>query len=74
MDDDEDGKHKHFNYDKIVEHQNLSKQKRKKLLKSNTPLEDDDFQVRNIIVTFTLLVVCDFQESKNVFFCVCVNH
>ncbi|XP_048052179.1 ESF1 homolog [Megalobrama amblycephala] len=45
MDDDEDGKHKHFNYDKIVEHQNLSKQKRKKLLKSNTPLEDDDFQV-----------------------------
>ncbi|XP_051716800.1 ESF1 homolog [Ctenopharyngodon idella] len=45
MDDDEDEKHQHFNYDKIVEHQNLSKQKRKKLLKSNTPLEDDDFQV-----------------------------
>uniref|UniRef100_A0A673FZN2 ESF1 homolog n=1 Tax=Sinocyclocheilus rhinocerous TaxID=307959 RepID=A0A673FZN2_9TELE len=45
MDDDEDDKHKHFNYDKIVEQQNLSKKKRKKLLKSNTPLEEDDFQV-----------------------------
>ncbi|XP_056312506.1 ESF1 homolog [Danio aesculapii] len=46
MDDDEDDKHKHFNYDKIVEHQNLSKKKRKKLLKSNTPLEEgDDFKV-----------------------------
>ncbi|XP_062865978.1 ESF1 homolog [Trichomycterus rosablanca] len=42
---DEDDKHKHFNYDKIVEHQNLSKKKRKKLLKSNTPLEEDNFQV-----------------------------
>lgn len=41
---DDDG-HKHFNYDKIVEHQNLSKKKRKKLLKSNTPLEVDEFQV-----------------------------
>uniref|UniRef100_A0A671SCR5 ESF1 homolog n=1 Tax=Sinocyclocheilus anshuiensis TaxID=1608454 RepID=A0A671SCR5_9TELE len=40
-----DDKHKHFNYDKIVEQQNLSKKKRKKLLKSNTPLEEDDFQV-----------------------------
>uniref|UniRef100_A0A8C1GNN2 ESF1, nucleolar pre-rRNA processing protein, homolog (S. cerevisiae) n=1 Tax=Cyprinus carpio TaxID=7962 RepID=A0A8C1GNN2_CYPCA len=45
MDDDEDDKHKHFNYDKIVEQQNLSKKKRKKLLKSNTALEEDDFQV-----------------------------
>ncbi|XP_059410639.1 ESF1 homolog [Carassius carassius] len=45
MDDGEDDKHKHFNYDKIVEQQNLSKKKRKKLLKSNTPLEEDDFQV-----------------------------
>ncbi|XP_051559167.1 ESF1 homolog [Myxocyprinus asiaticus] len=45
MDDDEDDKHKHFNYDKIVEQQNLSKKKRKKLLKSNTPLEEDKFQV-----------------------------
>ncbi len=45
MDDEEDDKHKHFNYDKIVEQQNLSKKKKKKLLKSNTPLEDDDFQV-----------------------------
>lgn len=39
-------KHKHFNYDKIVEQQNLSKKKRKKLLKKGEePLEDDDFQV-----------------------------
>ncbi|XP_016325500.1 ESF1 homolog [Sinocyclocheilus anshuiensis] len=45
MDDEEDNKHKHFNYAKIVEQQNLSKKKRKKLLKSNTPLEEDDFQV-----------------------------
>lgn len=45
MDDEEDDKHKHFNYDKIVEQQNLSKKKRKKLLKSNTPLEEDSFQV-----------------------------
>ncbi|XP_012684492.2 ESF1 homolog [Clupea harengus] len=45
MDDDEDEKHKHFNFDKIVEEQNLSKKKRKKLLKSNTPLEEDNFQM-----------------------------
>lgn len=45
IDDEDDDKHKHFNYDKIVEQQNLSKKKKKKLLKSNTPLEDDDFQV-----------------------------
>uniref|UniRef100_A0A672LF77 NUC153 domain-containing protein n=2 Tax=Sinocyclocheilus grahami TaxID=75366 RepID=A0A672LF77_SINGR len=45
MDDNESDKHKHFNYDKIVEQQNLSKKKRKKLVKSNTPLEEDDFQV-----------------------------
>ncbi|XP_040891331.1 ESF1 homolog [Toxotes jaculatrix] len=45
-DDAADAKHKHFNYDKIVEHQNLSKKKRKKLLKSGEqPPEDDDFQV-----------------------------
>lgn len=45
-DDDADGKHKHFNYDKIVEQQNLSKKKKKKLLKKGEePLEDDDFQV-----------------------------
>lgn len=46
MDDDEDEQHKHFNYNKIVEQQNLSKKKKKKLLKSNTPLEEDNFQVR----------------------------
>ncbi|XP_028262998.1 ESF1 homolog [Parambassis ranga] len=45
-DDAEDSKHKHFNYDKIVEQQNLSKKKRKKLLKKGEqPLQDDDFQV-----------------------------
>lgn len=45
-DDHAAAKHKHFNYDKIVEQQNLSKKKRKKLLKKGEePLEDDDFQV-----------------------------
>uniref|UniRef100_A0A3Q3SNL7 ESF1, nucleolar pre-rRNA processing protein, homolog (S. cerevisiae) n=1 Tax=Mastacembelus armatus TaxID=205130 RepID=A0A3Q3SNL7_9TELE len=45
-DDAADAKHKHFNYDKIVEQQNLSKKKRKKLQKKNKePLEEDDFQV-----------------------------
>ncbi|XP_026025255.1 ESF1 homolog [Astatotilapia calliptera] len=43
---DDDDKHKHFNYDKIVEQQNLSKKKRKKLLKKGEELpEDDHFQV-----------------------------
>ncbi|AWP05083.1 putative ESF1 -like [Scophthalmus maximus] len=46
MEDDDvsDSKHKHFNYDKIVEQQNLSKRKRKRLMKSEEPL-DDHFQV-----------------------------
>lgn len=45
-DDGEDAKQKHFNYDKIVEQQNLSKKKKKKLLKKGEePLEGDDFQV-----------------------------
>lgn len=44
--EDDDGKHKHFNYDKIVEQQNLSKKKKKKLLKKGEEApEDDDFQV-----------------------------
>ncbi|KAF0036966.1 hypothetical protein F2P81_009840 [Scophthalmus maximus] len=43
-DDVSDSKHKHFNYDKIVEQQNLSKRKRKRLMKSEEPL-DDHFQV-----------------------------
>ncbi|MFT7806182.1 ESF1 homolog isoform X2 [Arapaima gigas] len=43
--EEEDGKRKHFNYDKIVEHQNLSKKKKKKLIKKNELLEEDDFQV-----------------------------
>ncbi|XP_061579688.1 ESF1 homolog [Cololabis saira] len=43
---EDDDKHKHFNYDKIVEQQNLSKKKKKKLLKKGQePLDDDDFQV-----------------------------
>ncbi|XP_076004093.1 ESF1 homolog [Genypterus blacodes] len=47
MDDDTDeAKHKHFNYDKIVEQQNLSKKKRKKLQKKGEELlEDDEFKV-----------------------------
>ncbi|XP_060939544.1 ESF1 homolog isoform X1 [Limanda limanda] len=47
MEDDADElKHKHFNFDEIVEQQNLSKKKRKKLLKKGEePLENDDFQV-----------------------------
>lgn len=47
MEDDHATAGKHFNYDKIVEQQNLSKKKRKQLLKKGEePLEDDDFQVR----------------------------
>uniref|UniRef100_A0A672HT30 ESF1, nucleolar pre-rRNA processing protein, homolog (S. cerevisiae) n=1 Tax=Salarias fasciatus TaxID=181472 RepID=A0A672HT30_SALFA len=49
MDDDEDDQHKHFNYDKIVEQQNLSKKKKKKLLKKRgeqeAQEEEDRFQV-----------------------------
>ncbi|XP_029994626.1 ESF1 homolog [Sphaeramia orbicularis] len=45
-DDAGDTKHKHFNYDKIVEQQNLSKKKKKKLMKKGEQLPDDDhFQV-----------------------------
>ncbi|XP_068590933.1 ESF1 homolog isoform X1 [Cebidichthys violaceus] len=45
-DDGNEAKHKHFNYDKIVEQQNLSKKKRKKLLKKGEePPEGDEFQV-----------------------------
>ncbi|XP_055458557.1 ESF1 homolog isoform X1 [Psammomys obesus] len=40
MDEEEDSK-KHFNYDKIVEHQNLSKKKKKRLMKKKELLEDD---------------------------------
>ncbi|KAM8947515.1 ESF1 homolog isoform 2-T2 [Pelodytes ibericus] len=43
MDDVEDDR-KHFNYDKIVEHQNLSKKKKKQLKKKDELLEDD-FQI-----------------------------
>ncbi|GCB80439.1 hypothetical protein scyTo_0016203 [Scyliorhinus torazame] len=45
MMDDEEGDRKHFNYDKIVEHQNLSKKKMKKLIKKQGHLEKDNFQV-----------------------------
>ncbi|XP_032207323.1 ESF1 homolog [Mustela erminea] len=40
MDEEEESK-KHFNYNKIVEHQNLSKKKKKQLMKKNELLEDD---------------------------------
>ncbi|NP_001074559.1 ESF1 homolog isoform X1 [Mus musculus] len=43
MDEEEDSK-KHFNYDKIVEHQNLSKKKKKQLMKKKE-LVEDDFEV-----------------------------
>lgn len=50
-DDADEAKHKHFNYDKIVEQQNLSKKKKKKLQKkSGEALEDDDFQVSAKVV------------------------
>uniref|UniRef100_A0A3Q3IXS3 ESF1 RRM domain-containing protein n=1 Tax=Monopterus albus TaxID=43700 RepID=A0A3Q3IXS3_MONAL len=46
---EDDAKRKHFNYDKIVEQQNLSKNKRKKLLKkSEELLEDDDLKVKTL--------------------------
>ncbi|CAK6983147.1 ESF1 homolog [Scomber scombrus] len=44
-DDATDVKHKHFNYDKIVEQQNLSKKKKKKLQKKGEQTQEDDFQV-----------------------------
>ncbi|KAL2764015.1 ESF1-like protein [Daubentonia madagascariensis] len=40
MDEEEDSK-KHFNYNKIVEHQNLSKKKKKQLMTKKELLEDD---------------------------------
>ncbi|XP_078086493.1 ESF1 homolog [Mustelus asterias] len=43
--DDEEEDRKHFNYDKIVEHQNLSKKKKKKLIKKKELLEEDNFKV-----------------------------
>lgn len=67
MADDEDDKHKHFNYDKIVEHQNLSKKKRKKLLKSDTPLENDNFKVR---VSKQHFHSFRFSGEKRLVFCV----
>lgn len=40
MDEEEENK-KHFNYNKIVEHQNLSKKKKKQLIKKKELIEDD---------------------------------
>ncbi|XP_057700571.1 ESF1 homolog [Corythoichthys intestinalis] len=46
MDDgDEDERHKHFNYDKLVEQQNLSRKKKKKMMKNGDALLEDNFQV-----------------------------
>ncbi|XP_049576400.1 ESF1 homolog isoform X2 [Syngnathus scovelli] len=42
---DEDERHKHFNYDKLVEQQNLSKKKKKKLIKKGNVPDEDNFQV-----------------------------
>lgn len=39
--DEEEESRKHFNYNKIVEHQNLSKKKKKQLMKKKELLEDD---------------------------------
>ncbi|XP_051939902.1 ESF1 homolog [Hippocampus zosterae] len=44
MDDEDDGR-KHFNYDKLVEQQNLSGKKKKKMLKSGDAPPEDNFQV-----------------------------
>lgn len=43
--EDDDAKHEHFNYDKIVEQQNLSKKKRKKMRKKEELMGHDEFQV-----------------------------
>nr|XP_004610972.1 unnamed protein product [Sorex araneus] len=40
MDEEEEDK-KHFNYNKIVEHQNLSKKKKKRLIKKKELIQDD---------------------------------
>lgn len=65
-DDHAAAKHKHFNYDKIVEQQNLSKKKRKKLLKKGEePLEEDDFQVQHL---FYSLLCFSFCPSTAVFY------
>uniref|UniRef100_A0A8D2AJ93 ESF1 nucleolar pre-rRNA processing protein homolog n=1 Tax=Sciurus vulgaris TaxID=55149 RepID=A0A8D2AJ93_SCIVU len=44
MMDEEENSKKHFNYNKIVEHQNLSKKKKKQLMKKKE-LVEDDFEV-----------------------------
>lgn len=55
-DDAAEAKHNHFNYDKIVEQQNLSKKKKKKQLKKGeAPPDSDDFQVK-LQVLFSLLL------------------
>ncbi|XP_012864182.1 ESF1 homolog isoform X2 [Echinops telfairi] len=41
MDEEDEDSKKHFNYNKIVEHQNLSKKKKKQLMKKKELLEDD---------------------------------
>lgn len=70
MDDDADAKHKHFNYDKIVEQQNLSKKKRKKLLKKGEEQleEDDDFQVRShVLQSDSFLKFCPAKVTRSYF-------
>lgn len=50
-DDGADAKHKHFNYDKIMEQQNLRKKKRKKLMKKG-----GDLQVTSTLVSSEHLI------------------
>lgn len=44
-DDADEARHKHFDFDRIVEQQNLSKNKRKRLKKSGLQPQEDHFQV-----------------------------
>lgn len=46
MDEEEESK-KYFNYDKIVEYQNLSKKKKKQFMKKKELLEDDFEVIRD---------------------------
>lgn len=55
MDEDEDSK-KYFNYNKIVEYQNLSKKKKKQFMKKKELIEDD-FEVNVNDVWFQVMYI-----------------
>lgn len=61
MDEEEENK-KHFNYNKIVEHQNLSKKKKKQLMKKKELLEDD-FEVTGTKVISPLKLVLNLKSA-----------